>query len=190
MIGSSVSRKLIPGTVAAAMRWHGSRPSGRLRAIPERPLFSKERKMRFLKMSVLGSFLVAALSGVSWAEEHAFRPGQYELKTQVKLEGIDRDIPATTITHCYTADDVKDFRKMAQDPQGHNRDCTTADIKESGRHVSWSTSCKGGAKGTGEMMFTADGYEMTMNMETEGGDHGPMKMKIHTEAKRVGDCSK
>jgi hypothetical protein len=40
------------------------------------------------------------------------------------------------------------------------------------------------------MTFGGDGYEMTMNLETPGGPNGPMKMKMHTTARRTGDCSK
>jgi hypothetical protein len=134
--------------------------------------------------------LALLVSLPAFAAEHKIRPGQYELKTEMKMEGIDRQIPPTTITHCYTDQDVQDYRKMAQEGQGRNRDCEISDLKESAGHVSYAMSCKSGAKGTAEMNFAGDGYEMTMNLETGGGPHGPMKMKMHTTARRTGDCSK
>ncbi|HET9793749.1 MAG TPA: DUF3617 family protein [Thermoanaerobaculia bacterium] len=134
--------------------------------------------------------LAALVSLPAFAADRAIRPGQYELKTEMKMEGIDRQIPPTTITHCYTDQDVKDYKKMAEEGQGRNRDCQISDLKEGGGHVSYAMNCKSGAKGTAEMSFSADGYEMTMNLETPGGPHGPMKMKMHTSARRTGDCSK
>ena len=146
--------------------------------------------MRFPRSWTAVSVLLLAFPALSPAAEHAIRPGDYQLRTEMKLEGIDRELPPTTTHHCYTAEDVKDFKKMAQDPQGHNRDCEVSDLKENGKHVSWSTTCKSGAKGTGEMTFGGDGWEMTMNMENPGGPHGSMKMQIHTTAKRTGDCAR
>jgi hypothetical protein len=134
--------------------------------------------------------LAALVSLPAFAAEHKIRPGQYELKTEMKMEGIDRSIPPTTITHCYTEQDVKDYKTMAQEGQGRNRECEISDLKESAGHVSYAMNCKSGAKGRAEMTFGGDGYEMTMNLETPGGPNGPMKMKMHTTARRTGDCSK
>ena len=134
--------------------------------------------------------LAALVSLPAFAAEHKIRPGQYELKTEMKMEGIDRQIPPATITHCYSDQDVQDYKKMAQEGQGRNKDCEISDLKESAGHVSYAMSCKAGAKGTAEMTFARDGYEVTMNLETGGGPPGPMKMKMHTTARRIGDCSK
>jgi hypothetical protein len=136
-------------------------------------------------------FGAAALASVpALAAEHPLRPGQYEIRTEMKMEGMDRAMPPTTITHCYTEQDVKDYKKLAQEGQGRNRDCQLSDMKESGNHMSWTMTCKSGTKGSGEMTLGADGYETTMDIEAQGGPHGPMKMKIHATAKRTGDCSK
>jgi hypothetical protein len=134
--------------------------------------------------------LAALFSLPLLAAGRRLRPGQYELTTEMKMEGIDRQLPPTTSTHCYSEEDVKDYRKMAQEGQGRNRDCEISDLRESAGHVSYSMNCKSGSKGTAEMSFGDDGYELTMNLETPGGPHGPMKMKMHTTAKRTGDCAK
>lgn len=124
------------------------------------------------------------------AEERTIRPGEYEMTTHMQMEGMNREIPPSTFRHCYTPDDVKDWKRMARENQQKNSDCEIRDMKMSGGHGSWSMTCKSGAKGSAEVTYGGDGYEMTMNMETPGGPHGPMKMKMHTTAKRVGDCSK
>ena len=146
--------------------------------------------MRFPRNAAV-VFAAAAFGSLpALAADHSIRPGQYEIRSEVKMEGIDRAIPPTSFTHCYSPDDVKDYRKMAQEGQGRNRDCDVSDMKQTGNRMSYSMTCKSGAKGNAEMTFAADGYEMNLNLETPGGPHGPMKMKIHTTAKRTGDCSK
>ena len=145
--------------------------------------------MRFAR-TTLALSAAALLSLPALADEHRMRPGQYEMTTEMKMEGMDHQAPSRTSSHCFTEDDVKDYRKMAQDGQGRNRDCDISDMKANGDHVSYAMSCKSGAKGTAEMTFRPDGYEMTMNLETPGGPHGPMKIKMHTTARRTGDCSK
>lgn len=124
------------------------------------------------------------------ADDHVMRPGEYEMTTQMQMEGMNREIPPTTFRHCYSAEDVRDAKRIAQGNQQKNSDCQIANMKTEGSRSSWEMTCKSGAKGTAEMKYGADGYEMTMNMETPGGAHGPMKMKMHTNAKRLGDCSK
>lgn len=146
--------------------------------------------MRSPRTTALAVAAAALLSFPVLAAEHALRPGRYEMKTEMKMEGFDREIPPTTMTHCYSEEDVKDYKKLAQEGQGRNRDCEMTDMKSAGDHMSWSMTCKSGTKGHGEMTYEAGGYEMTMNLETAGGPHGPMKMKIHTTAKRLGDCSR
>ena len=146
--------------------------------------------MRFARKTALALSAATLLALPALAEERKLRPGRYELTTEMKMEGIDRQIPANTSSRCFTEDDVKDYKKMAQDGQGRNRDCETTDMKAEGNHVSYAMTCKSGAKGNGEMTFRPDGYDMTLDLETPGGPHGPMKMKIHTTAKRTGDCSK
>jgi Protein of unknown function (DUF3617) len=146
--------------------------------------------MRSIGILLLGSAaFMLALSALR-ADEHTMRPGEYEMTTQMQMEGMNREIPPTTFRHCFSADDVKDWRRIAQENQRKSSDCEIKDMKTSGNHVSWSMTCKSGAKGTAEVEHRADGYDMTMNMETPGGSRGPMKMKMRTTAKRVGDCGK
>ena len=145
--------------------------------------------MRFAR-TTLALSAAALLSLPALADEHRMRPGQYELTTEMKMEGMEHQAPSRTFSHCFTEDDVKDYRKMAQDGQGRNRDCDISDVKTEGNRMHYALQCKSGAKGTAEMVFQADGYDMTMEIETPGGGRGPMKMKMHTTAKRTGDCSK
>jgi hypothetical protein len=145
--------------------------------------------MRFnVSLSIAASAFLLAIPAASRAEQHTLKPGQYAMTTEMKMEGVDRAIPPTTVDHCFTEADVNDQKKLAEGGQGRNKDCETSDMKTTASGMSWAMTCKSGAKGTGEIVYRADGYEMNMNMETPGGPHGNMKMKIHTTAKRTGDC--
>jgi len=129
---------------------------------------------------------VLAAAAATGADDHKMRPGEYEMTTQTTIEGTDRTLPPKTLRHCITEEDVKDSKRMAL--QG-NENCEMADIKKSGDRMSWSVVCKQfNSKGNAEMVFHADGYDMTMNMESKGGDRGPMKLHFHTTAHRVGNC--
>lgn len=145
--------------------------------------------MRPLKTVLTAAALLAAATLLR-AEERTLHPGEYEMTTHMQMEGMNRDIPPSTFRHCFTADDVKDGRRIAQGNGQKNSDCEIRDMKMSGGHGSWTMTCKSGAKGNAEMTYTGEGYDMTMNMEMPGGPHGPMKMKMHTTAKRLGDCGK
>ena len=143
-----------------------------------------------VSLTIAASAFLLAIPAASPGEQHTLKPGQYAMTTEMKMEGIDQAIPPTTTNHCFTEADVKDQKKLAEGGQGRNKDCETSDMKTTASGMTWAMTCKSGAKGTAEIVYRADGYDMKMNMETPGGPHGNMKMKIHTTAKRTGDCPK
>jgi len=144
--------------------------------------------MRFEGILITAAATCLLAAGPLRAEDHTMRPGEYEMTTRMQMEGMNRDIPPSTFRHCFTAEDVKDAKRIAQGNQQKNSGCEISNVKTEGSRSSWEMTCKSGAKGSAEMTYSAEGYDMTMNMETPGGAHGPMKMKMHTTAKRVGDC--
>lgn len=146
--------------------------------------------MRRYGVLLSGAVILFVAGSIASGEERTMRPGEYEMTTRMQMEGMSRDIPPTTFRHCFSKDDVKDWKKIAQENQRKNNDCEIHDMKMSGNHGSWTMTCKSGMKGSAEMTYSADGYDMTMNMESSGGPQGPMKMKVHTTAKRLGDCAK
>jgi hypothetical protein len=146
--------------------------------------------MKSTRFVLMGAATLVLVAGALRAAEHTLRPGEYEMTTEMKMEGMNHQMPPTTMRHCFTAEDVKDSRRIAQGGQPKNSDCEIKDMKMSGSHATWSMTCKSGAKGSAEMDYRGDGYDMKMDMEMPGGEHGAMKMKMHTTAKRVGDCGK
>jgi hypothetical protein len=138
-------------------------------------------------LTLAASALLLAAPAASRAEKGTMRPGQYEMKTEVKMEGVDQAMPPTTSTRCYTEADIKDSKKMAEG--GPSRDCTTSDIKTTANGMSWSMNCKNGTKGNAVMTYQAEGFEIAMDMQMPGGPGGTMKMKTRTTAHRTGDCA-
>jgi len=136
---------------------------------------------------LVATALLLSAPAASRAEKAAMRPGQYEMKTEVKMEGVAQAMPPTTSTRCYTEAELKDNKRMTE---GGNRDCTTADVKTTATGMSWTMSCKNGTKGSATMTYRADGFDMVMDMQMPGGPGGTMKMKSHTTAHRTGDCAK
>ena len=136
--------------------------------------------------ALMASALLLAVPAASRAERGTMRPGQYEMKTEVKVEGMNQAMPPTTSTRCYTEADIKDSKRMTEG--GPNRDCETSDVKTTASGMSWTMSCKNGTKGSGTMTYHADGFEIAMDMQMPGGPGGTMKMKSRTTAHRTGDC--
>ena len=103
-------------------------------------------------------------------------------------EGRSAALPATTDDHCYTAKDLEDYPKMVRGMR--ERDCETTEPQRSGDRVSWSVHCRSGAKGTWVLTHGSDQFELTIEMASPPRAGGPAVMKIHTTARRTGDCAK
>lgn len=143
---------------------------------------------RYGFLTLAASALLLAVPAATRAEKGTMRPGQYELRTEVKVEGVNQAMPPTTTTRCYTEADIKDSKRMTEG--GPNSDCATSDVKTTPGGMSWTMSCKNGTKGNGVMTYQADGFEIAMDMQMPGGPGGTMKMKSRTTAHRTGDCAR
>jgi hypothetical protein len=134
------------------------------------------------KMSVL-AVVVLVLLPAAVPAAGGIRPGMWEITSAMELPGMPMGMPPTTVKHCYTADDVKDEKKMIS----RDKNCTVTDFKRSGNKVAWKMKCTGKNAGTftGESVFSGDSYTSAMKMESEGKGR-TMNMKVN--GKRVGNC--
>jgi hypothetical protein len=117
------------------------------------------------------------------------RDGRFEIKMEMDMPGMPMKIPPITTVQCITPEQANDPQK-AMPPQGgrsNENNCKLSDYKQDGNKVTWSMKCEGkdAMTGSGEFLYTSDGYTGTMKME-RGGQ--PMTMKYN--AKRLGDCTK
>jgi hypothetical protein len=134
-------------------------------------------------MSVCAVVLSVLLPAAVFAAE-GMRPGMWETTTTMDMPGMPMKMAPTTVKHCYTAEEVKDQKKVISS----NKDCTVTDVKRSGNKVTWKMTCTGQNPGTfsGETVFSGDSYVSTMQMESQGGQGMSVNMKV--EGKRVGNC--
>lgn len=144
-------------------------------------------------MKKLSLALIAGLAGLAASPAVAgghLKPGKYEVTVKMEMPGSPVAIPETRSSFCVTPKDAEDDKSLAQRSQREGSDCKVTDWKMDGNKSSWTMECTGKQKmkGSGEMVFSTDGYESTMKMHIEEAKRGPMDMTQHMKAKRVGDC--
>ncbi len=130
---------------------------------------------------VVAGMLLLSAGYVAAAE--SIRDGQWEVTSQPEMPGMPMKLPATTIKHCYSKEDVKDHRKVVN----QDKNCSVTDYKVSGNKVTWAMKCTGEHEGTfnGETTFSANAYSSVMKMKTQGHS-----MTVNVKGKRIGDCPK
>jgi hypothetical protein len=135
--------------------------------------------MKRTVLVVMGTMLLLP-SGV-FAE--GIREGYWEITSQSEMPGMPMKIPATTVKHCYSKEDVKDQKKVL----ARDKNCTMTDYKVSGNKVTWAMKCTGQSAGTfnGETLFSTDAYTSTMKMKSQGHN-----MTVKVKGKRLGECPK
>ena len=136
--------------------------------------------MKRISVFVLGA--IALLSTGAFAAD-SIREGYWEITSQTEMPGMPMKIPANTIKHCYSKEDVKDQKKVI----ARDKNCTMTDYKVAGNKVTWAMKCTGKSDGTfnGETIFSTDAYTSTMQMKSQGHN-----MTVKVKAKRVGECPK
>ncbi len=113
----------------------------------------------------------------------SIRDGYWEVTSQAEMPGMPMKIPASTIMHCYSKEDVKDHKKVI----ARDKNCTLTDYKMTGNKVTWAMKCTGESAGTynGETQFSQDSYASIMKMKTQG-----QNMTVKVKGRRVGECPK
>ena len=136
--------------------------------------------MKRTASAVIGVMLL--LSTAAFAAD-GIREGYWEVTSQTEMPGMPMKIPASTIKHCYSKEDVKDQKKVI----ARDKNCTMTDYKVAGNKVTWAMKCTGKSAGTfnGETIFSTDAYTSTMKMKSQG-----QNMTVKVKAKRVGECPK
>ena len=129
---------------------------------------------------VLGALLLVSSSAFA---ADSIREGYWEVTSQTEMPGMPMKIPASTIKHCYTKEDVKDQKKVI----ARDKNCTMTDYKVVGNKVTWAMKCTGQGAGTfnGETIFSADAYTSTMKMKSQG-----QNMTVKVKGKLIGECPK
>lgn len=146
-----------------------------------------------MKNTTVSAFaLVLAVSASLFAQPGGpRRDGRWEIKMEMDMPGMPMKMPAVNTTQCITPDDANDPQKaMAPSggPRGNQGDCKVSDYKTEGNKVTYTVKCTGKQPmtGTGEFIYSSDGYTGTMKMDQGAGQVMTMKYT----GKRLGDCTK
>lgn len=142
-----------------------------------------------MKDALVLAAVAACLSASLAAQPGPRRDGQFEVKIEMDMPGMPMKMPAMTTQQCITPDQAKDPQKAVppQGGRGNENACKISDYKAEGNKVTWSMKCEGREPmtGTGEFVYTDDGYTGSINMDRQG-----QAMTMKYTAKRLGDCTK
>jgi hypothetical protein len=166
-------------------------PTSREEAAGERcTAFVLERgdlKMKKLP-AVLLVFVAATLVATTAFAEPNFTEGQWEVKGEMKLEGMPFPMPAMPFgySQCITKQD------LVPQKQEKNQECTTVSQKIEGNTVSWSMSCKDASgnvtDSTGSATYAGATFEATMHTVTTDKQKNVSTANMTLKGKRTGDC--
>lgn len=131
------------------------------------------------------------------AQSLGLKPGQWEVKVQMSdlkmasMPDAPPAPPAITRKTCITPEQASrgpgDFLKQAK------MDCTATTSSFAGGAIAAEMTCKMPGGGAGEMRSKTTGTYTPTSMMTDAEVTmtGPMAMsqKVHTEAKRIGECA-
>ena len=105
---------------------------------------------------------------------------QWEVTSQVSMEGLPMALPANTSKICAP-------REWKEPPVAANehQKCTNSDFKREGAKVTWKTVCTGEMAMTGEGEITRQGDSYTGSIKFTSAD-GTMTTKL--SGKKLGAC--
>ena len=135
-----------------------------------------------VKMTLCALFCSLLFPAVLPAAGSPMQEGLWEISTTVDMPGMPYKARPTTITHCYTKEDLKSNNVVPQ----QKGDCKMTDLNYSGGRTTWKMVCTGKHPGKGEGEITYKGstaYEGKMKMAMEG-----MEMTTKYKARRIGVC--
>lgn len=132
-------------------------------------------------------FLLLSLSPVPAFAAGGMQPGLWEVTTRMQMTGMPMQMPAQTVRHCYTKQDIEKGDRTV--PQADDKNCKITDYKLRGNTATWSIVCtgQGAMSGTGTMTTSATSFtgKSKYKMRDNGGT---MDMVSNISGKRIGDC--
>jgi hypothetical protein len=147
-----------------------------------------ERNMKKLFAAGLVVLSASLVPAAAFAEPN-FSEGQWEVKGEMKLEGMPFPMPAMPFGYaqCITKQD------MVPQQQQKDQECTKLSQKIEGNTVSWAMTCKdkSGAviESTGSATYAGASFESTMHMVTTDAKKNKTSSIMTMKGKRTGDCT-
>ena len=117
------------------------------------------------------------------------QPGLWEVTTRMEMTGMPIQMPAQTVRHCYTREDVEKGERTV--PRSDDKDCKIKDYKLRGNTASWSIVCTGqnAMSGTGTMTVNPTSFSGKSTFKMRGNGDA-IDAVSHMSGKRIGDCKR
>ena len=138
---------------------------------------------RFRVICIVVSVMIMSVS-LLWALN--IKEGQYQITSEVEMQGMPSSMPPVTSTQCITQQDF-----VPVDPN-NSQDCKIIDMQTKGNKVNWTMECSqqgNTLKATGTMTFHGDWFEGVTNMKM-GPEAGNMMITTRMKGKYIGPCKK
>lgn len=125
------------------------------------------------------------------ASAPVMQPGLYEISMQMVMKEMPMQMPAMTIRHCITPQDIVNGNAYASSKNG--KDCKISNLKQSGNTVNYDFICameggQGTMVGHSSGTSSATGYDILMNGRFVPAMEGMSEFSQKMSARRLGDC--
>jgi hypothetical protein len=111
--------------------------------------------------------------------------GKWEVTTQMTMEGMGFQIPATTTTQCITKENVVPSSEK-------EKNCKVLSHSIKGNTVTWKVKCVDKnvtTEGEGEITYSGNSYKGNMVATMTEGRGKPQTIKMNLSGKRIGECT-
>ncbi len=139
-----------------------------------------------------GALVALALSTPILAAPTDMREGLWEISTRMEMPampGLPKGmaLPATTLRHCYTAQDIQQGRNLAPE---NDPGCKLLHSKQSGARFSWAMECRGASPSRieGEGTWTRDRFDMKQTIRFTSGEMKGQTMTSQVSGRHLGKC--
>lgn len=130
-------------------------------------------------------FLLTLLFCTFSFSQNEIKEGEWEITIKMQVEGMDFDMPSTTVKQCIK----KDNPFPVQEEKGNKPDCKFLKQEVKGNTASWEMECKEGKEvfySKGSITYKGNSFEGKTYIEIKGDE--PQKMTQTMTGKYLGPC--
>lgn len=137
-----------------------------------------------MKKTVLIGVCAIVTAPAVFAAMPNMKEGNWELVTTITSREMPFPIPPMKITHCYTQDEIEKRKNPAAGDADRKDECQVMNQKANGKKTTWSVTCKGGSRGTGQAFYDGNRFDSTTTYTDRSGSVTTTSIK----GRRLGDC--
>ncbi len=140
--------------------------------------------MKVWRMPLFVGLLLLLIRG-AFADD--VRPGLWALNLTMTVPGAENEFGPFTKTQCFTEADAQNPGKLFSEMGG---ECTYGNKQYQGSRFTFTVECSGSLpmQGKGEVVFSADSFEGSLEIQAKVTDLGQVMTKNRVKGTRLGDC--